>query len=88
MNKKETFSDIELEASLSDAFRLIDHAAHCLLWFKQIDEQKQVTSGQSSKDECSKERPGEGYGLLQMRSDGLIGFPGGYVSCSLFKFFR
>ncbi|RWS15652.1 U8 snoRNA-decapping enzyme-like protein [Dinothrombium tinctorium] len=42
----------------------IPQAAHCFLWFR---------------DEGCSENADRAYVLMQMRSDGMIGFPGGYI---------
>lgn len=78
-----TFKDIKLEESLKDEFKTIKHAAHILLWFNLTEDQRQETVGQI---DCSKNFA-NAYGLMQMRSDGKIGFPGGYVSSGEFSSF-
>lgn len=63
-NKSET--DIWEQISLPNAltkYRDYLNVAHCMLWFKTSHQQKAHTS----------------YAFLQLRFDGLLGFPGGVV---------
>ena len=52
-----------LPTALSDKFRDETHAAHCMLWFRTSDSKYHHIS----------------YAFLQLRYDGLLGFPGGIV---------
>lgn len=64
-------SEITLEESLKTHSKL-PHAAHCLLYF--VGENK--PSGLHGKKEVSEHAF---FGLMQMRSDGRVGFPGGCI---------
>ena len=79
MNLEVNFKEIEFEKSLNDEFKNNshrNHAAHCLFWFSLTDQQKQEIKKQIN---CDKEFANS-FGLMQLRSDGLLGFPGGFVS--------
>lgn len=57
------WQQMPLPTALSDKFRDETHAAHCMLWFRTNDPKYQHNS----------------YAFLQLRYDGLLGFPGGIV---------
>ncbi|RWS27916.1 hypothetical protein B4U80_03028, partial [Leptotrombidium deliense] len=62
----EFYTDISLEKAIE--CRQVKQAAHCALFYKEVVEKK---------DSCNK--LSSAFFLMQIRSDGMIGFPGGYV---------
>lgn len=76
------FTNIDLETSLSEELKSVQHVAHCMLFFNLNEDQKQEIIRKSNCSDLSS----SSFGLMQLRSDGLIGYPGGYVIITLFLF--